>query len=178
MGYLGVSIFANRKECHGQCFVQEWTFVYVTLKASSLGGPYGTSSQIPDLWASKLYKNLQLTFVTKHPFPSVVAVALEGQGAVAVLAAGQAEAFGAVGPSPAHLTGAGVGPGAVALTVFARGYADGIPAVVHLIGVAGQASHVAVPVADVVVVFLELECSVSRKCWQSVYLQHAYRILT
>jgi uncharacterized membrane protein YtjA (UPF0391 family) len=40
------------------------------------------------------------------------------------------------------------------LAIDARRLADGVPAVVGLVGVAGQAAHVAVLVADVVVVLL------------------------
>lgn len=84
-----------------------------------------------------------------------MAVALEGQGAVAIDTTWQADALGAVGASPSDLTGAGVGLGAVALPDDAGWFADRIPAVVHLVGVAWQASHVAVAIADVVVVVLK-----------------------
>ena len=86
-----------------------------------------------------------------------MAVALEGKGTVAIDAPWQADTLGAVHTSPANLAGAGVGLQAVALTRNARWLADGIPAVVHLIGVARQAPHVAVPVADVVAVILKCE---------------------
>ena len=98
-----------------------------------------------------------------------MAVALEGQGAVAIDAPRQADALGAVRTCPADLAGAGVGLRAVALTSNARWLADGIPAVVHLVGVAGQAPHVAVMVADVVVIIL--------KCyddWKLLYLKTLY----
>ena len=84
-----------------------------------------------------------------------MAVALEGKGTVAIDAPWQADTLGAVHTSPANLAGAGVGLQAVALTRNARWLADGIPAVVHLVGVAGQAPHVAVVVTDVVVIILK-----------------------
>ncbi len=69
----------------------------------------------------------------------------------------QADALGAVGPHPAHLAGAAVGFCAVALARNAGRLANGLPAVVHLVGVARQTPHVAVPVADVVVVVLKFK---------------------
>ena len=93
-----------------------------------------------------------LTLVTEHPRPSLLAVALEGVGAVPVPATRQADALGAVGAEPADVAGADVGRGAVA--VDAAGVADGRGAVGVLVGPAGQADHRAVARADVVLVAL------------------------
>ena len=72
----------------------------------------------------------------------------------------QTDALGAICSAPTDLAGAAVGFGAVALSVDAGRFADGIAAVVGLVAVAGHAPDVSVLVADVVVVVLKVEIKV------------------
>lgn len=98
---------------------------------------------------------LAVRFVAQHSVPSRLTDALEGQAAFAVDASRQGDALGAVGSGPAHFAGASVGPGTVAV-LGARRVAHRLRAGLLLVRPPGQAVHVPLRVADVVVSFLDV----------------------